>query len=182
MRILHAFNVDTPELGVSELAAILGTHESTASRLASTLAAWGMLRKDPATGKYQLGIGLVTLAGMVAAHLDLRTVARPHLFRLRERTRETVTLACWDVDEAINIEQVPSLNAVAHAGPVGRRNPPHCTAAGKAILAYLPEERVAELAAKGLPRFTPKTICDQATLLRELERVRSQGYAVNTEE
>ena len=77
MRLLNAFNIDTSELGVSELARILKVHDSTVSRLASTLSDWGMLHKNPETGKYRLGVRLVTLGGLVIEHADLREVARP---------------------------------------------------------------------------------------------------------
>ena len=182
MRILHAFSMERPELSVSDIATVLGTHPSTSSRLASTLASWGLLAKNPETGKYWLGVRLVVLAGLVVQHADLHAVARPILFELRDITKERVNLTILDGDEAINLENIPGLFAVQDVGWVGRRTPIHCTATGRAILAYAPEARARELIAKGLPRLTPKTMCDGEALLCKLREVRTLGYAVNEEE
>lgn len=182
MRILNAFDLDTPELSVSELSRMLGTHDSTASRLASTLASWNVLQRNPETGKYRLGVRLIALAGIVLEHNDLRTVARPYMLELCDLTQETINLTVLDGDEAVNVERVSGSYMVKNVGWVGRRQPLHCTAAGKVLLAYLPERKVRELDCKGLPRQTPKTIYDGTSLLRELRQVRAQGYGVNVEE
>lgn len=182
MRILFAFSMERPELSVSDLTTELGTHPSTSSRLASTLAAWGLLAKNPETGKYRLGVALIVLAGLVVQHADLRAAARPILVELRDITKERVNLTVLDGDGVVNIESIPDLFMMPNMGWVGRRTPIHCTATGRAILAYAKESRVRELIAKDLPRPTPKTICGGEALLCKLREVRTLGYAVNNEE
>lgn len=180
--ILRAFDSHQPELGVTELSGKLGLNKTTVYRLLTSLQRGGLVDQNPETGKYRLGIGLVSLAGLVLEHIDVRQVARPYLRALAEKTEETVTLSVLANGEVVNIERVPSPRMVTNVGWVGRRMLPHCVSSGKALLAYLPEHEVESILARGLPRFTDKTITDPARLREELKKVRLQGYAVAQEE
>lgn len=84
------------------------------------------------------------------------------------------------------VEEAGRVNVVYHSESVRHdrvRLHLHNTAAGKAILAEMPRDRVGELLDEwGLPRATPNTITDRATLYEELERIRGQGYAYNDSE
>jgi DNA-binding IclR family transcriptional regulator len=71
---------------------------------------------------------------------------------------------------------------VRNVGWIGREMLPHSVSSGKALLAYLPEQRVEHILAEGLPRFTERTITDPAYLREELAQIRQQGYAVAREE
>ena len=78
-------------------------------------------------------------------------------------------------------------NAVGKEIHTAKREQPqnhiHCTAAGKAILAHLPDERVREIVAEhGLQSFTTHTITREAELFEELAEIRDQQYAINDEE
>ncbi len=182
MKLLNSFSFERPEQSVSDLADAMGTHISTASRMADTLARWGILQRNPETGKYRLGTRLLNLAGLVVEHADLREVARLHLLQLRDLTKETTNLTCLDGDSVINIERISGMYNVTNVGWVGRRYALHPSATGKAILAFQPEAWVRELISKGLSRCTPKTICDENELLADLEQTRRRGYALSLEE
>src|SRR5690606_29120902 len=95
------------------------------------------------------------------------------------RSGETISLSIWNGEEGVSVEQALGASAVKHYAPPGRRNPAHCTATGKAFLAYAAPEDVARILGRRLQVFTNRTITDRATLLRELERVRAGGYAIN---
>lgn len=180
--ILRSFTDNGPELGVTALSGRLGLHKSTVSRLLSTLEHAGLVEQDPETGKYRLGLGLITLAGAALERIDLRRLALPFLEVLAESTQETVNITVLDRDECVNIERITSPKAIRYAGWLGRRTPLHCTATGKVLLAHMPaEEQDAALPAT-LPRFTEKTITDHTTLKQTLECVYTQGYAVAHEE
>jgi DNA-binding IclR family transcriptional regulator len=181
--ILKSFSLERPVRGVSELSRELGLHKSTISRLMTTLEREGLLARDPETEQYRLGLDLIGLGAQVVGHLDVRVVARPLLRELAEECRETVNLVVLDDGDVVNLEQfVPAARRVKSIGLVGRRMHPHCTAAGKVLLAYLPPGRVGEIVPANLECFTEKTISSFEDLEGELERVRVQGYAVAEEE
>jgi IclR family KDG regulon transcriptional repressor len=181
--ILKSFSHEKPERGVNELSRELGLHKSTVSRLMRTLARGGLLVRNPDTERYRLGVDLIGLAAQVVNYMDIREVARPFLQQLAEVCQETVTLSVLDAGQVVNLEQfVPQARRVKNIGRVGRRMWPHCTAAGKVLLAFLPDGQRACVGAEKLQRFTPNTITDPHALRQELIRVREQGYATSKEE
>lgn len=169
--------------GVTEVGRALGVHKSTAFRLLATLQGRGLVEQHDDTGKYHLGFGLVHLARAVTVGFDLKRVARPVCERLAEETDETVMLAVLDGDEVMNIDAIiPRTQSVVSMGWLGRRTPLHCTANGKALLAWLPEGHRQRIVATSFERFTPNTIVRPSELEAQLELVRRDGYAVAVEE
>jgi DNA-binding IclR family transcriptional regulator len=181
--VLKAFSEEGPELGVTELSQRLKLPKSTVYRLLASLQREGVVDQDPETEKYHLGIELVHLAGLVLRQIDVRQVARLYLRSLAEASEETVNLTVLTGGgKVINIDGITSPRMVRNVGWVGRAMLPHCISSGKALLAYLPQQRLERILTKALPRFTEKTITDPILLQEELERVRQQGYAVAQEE
>lgn len=178
-QILWAFGLEEPALGVNELSRRLGLHKSTVSRLLATLEEQRLVRQDPATGKYHLGVGIVELAGIVLNDLDLRHVAAPHLRQLWAATRENVNLGVWDQGQVLMIEHLSSPERIKYLGWVGAREPAHCTSMGKVMLAYSEPEIVESVIRAGLVAYTPRTIVDRGRLLQELEAIRRRGYSIN---
>ena len=183
-RALRALELvaESGELGVTELGRRLDVHKATASRLASTLAAGGLLERDPVTDRYRLGFGLVRLAGAAMAGLDLVSTARPVLGDLAERTRETVTLGVLSGDEVVSIDQVTGTRSIVSVSWVGRRTPLHTTSTGKVLLAAMDDSEVARRAGRRLERSTPNSITGPKELRSQLEQIRRQGYAQTLEE
>ncbi len=166
------------EAGVTELARSLGLHKSTASRLLATLEKRGLVEQDEETGKYRLGLVVIRLAERAERTLDLRAIAMPELDRLARATHETTGLGVIDGDQLVTVAQADGPNLVAVGDWTGRGVPLHSVAAGKVILASLPEREVLRLVRRGLDRFTDRTITQLEPLLEELARVRRRGYAV----
>jgi DNA-binding IclR family transcriptional regulator len=180
--ILRSFTKTESELGVTTLSQQLGLHKSTVSRLLSTLEQEGFVEQNPETGKYRLGMALVTLAGIVLERLDLREAARPYLDALAERTQETVNIVVLSENECMNIGGAASPRPIQYIGRMGRRTPLHCTSAGKVLLAFLPPNEWRGLLPDPLPRYTARTIVDREQLAPVLEQIRQQGYAITHEE
>ncbi len=180
--ILRCFTQSDTDLGVTAISRQLGLHKSTVSRLLSTLKQEGFVEQNPETGKYQLGLGLITLAGIVLDRIDLRQVAYPYIRTLARLTQETVNVVVLDNSECVNIGGVASPRPIQYIGRIGRRTPVHCTAAGKVLLAYLPSEEQKQILAKNLSRFTVNTVVDVQTLEQLLLMVRKQGYAITHQE
>jgi IclR family transcriptional regulator, acetate operon repressor len=175
--LLLALGDSHGEAGVTELARRLGLHKSTASRLLATLEKRGLVEQDEETGKYRLGLVVIRLAERAERTLDLRSIAMPELERLARATHETTGIGVLDGDQLLTVAQADGPNLVAVADWTGRCVPLHSVAAGKVLLASLPEREVLRLVRRGLTRFTEHTITELEPLLEELARVRRRGYA-----
>ncbi len=162
------------------LSAALGLSRSTTHRILSALAKAGYLRHEPRKG-YRLGPKLIRLGFKAYGQLHLPSLARPHLEALRDATRETVHLAVLEGSEVVYIDKVPGYRELQLASQIGSRFPAQSTALGKALLAWLPEEKSREAFIPGRRR-TPRTLADWEQFREELRRVRERGYAVDLEE
>jgi IclR family acetate operon transcriptional repressor len=180
--ILRSFTEVEPELRVTELASRLDLHKSTVSRILATLQQGGLVSQNPESGKYRLGLGLISLAGVALGRLDVRGVAQPYLNKLVAFTQETVNITVMEGHECVNIERARSPQPIRYEGWIGRRTPLHCTAAGKVLLAYLPNGERAVRLALPLATYTSKTVTDGQNLEEDIAQIRQQGYAIVHEE
>ena len=167
---------------VTDLAAHLGVHKSTAFRLLAVLEARGLVEQVSDRGRYRLGFGIVRLAGATAARLDLVEQSRPVTTRLAAEVGETVNIARVEADTAVNLDQVRGPAAVTSVNWVGQRTPLHATSSGKVLLAYLDVDARERVLAGSLERFTPATVTDPAVLRRQLDEVIATGWAATLEE
>ncbi|TQJ86264.1 IclR family transcriptional regulator [Streptomyces sp. SLBN-31] len=171
------------EAGVSEVAAEIDVHKSTAFRLLGALEARGLVEQAGERGKYRLGFGIVRLAGAVTGRIDITQQGRPVCERLAEEIGETVNIAVLQEHYAINLYQVRGPGAVTAHNWVGQLTPLHATSSGKVLLAHLPaKERATLLAEAGLKKVTPHTITSKAKLEKHLAEAREAGYAWTLEE
>ena len=187
LAILSSFDSERPLIGVSELSRELDLSRSTAHRYISTLAQLGYLQQDPESKRYRLGPKVLDLGFSAINSMDLREVAAPHLRALSDETGCTVNLAILDGVDIVYIERCraarPGQRDIDLNLHVGARLPAYCTAMGKAILAFVPEERLDELVARiDFVQRGPNTLTDPTAFRKELARVRVAGVAVNDEE
>lgn len=167
----------------SEISRKLGIPKSSASYILRTLVHRGYLRRDAESGRYRLGLKILSLGRDAQQGLDIADVALPHMRALVERTQMTAHLAVLDQGEAVYVEKVEAPGFFKVNTWVGRRMYVHSTSVGKALAAWLPKPEVEELLrGRGLKKRTPKTIAGVARFLAELEKVRTQGYALDDEE
>ena len=168
--------------GVTDIARHIGLHKSSVSRMGKTLEGLRLIQRDAATGRFSLGMGLVTLAAAALASFGVKDVVRPILLELAAWSSETVSFSVWDGNEAVSIEQAPGSNSVRAFSRPGHRNPGHATAAGKVLLAHMGEAAIEKYCVNPLHRFTDRTITDPRSLKAELALCRTQLYAINTGE
>jgi DNA-binding IclR family transcriptional regulator len=180
--LLTAFSFREPRLSLADLAGRTGIPRPTAFRLLTTLEEAGFVAKQ--SGEYQLGIKCFILGNIVAAGLDLRSRAQPHLERLRDRTGETVHLAVLDAWQVLYLERLQSPHPIGFMrSRIGATVPAYCTGLGKTLLAFMPEATVESwLAGQRLPAMTRHTITSRRRLLRELRTIRERGYGIDEEE
>jgi len=183
LTILQLFALGEAEIGLSDISARAGLHQSTVFRLLATLSAAGYTQQSPLTGRYRQGLSALSLGQAFLRHSDLRQIAEPALASLRDQSGETVHLATLDGTEVVYLEKLPGLHPIGlMSSRVGDRAPAHCTGLGKALLAHQPEAVVREAYRQGLTGYTPRTITRIGALLTEMEHVRQSGYAVDDEE
>jgi DNA-binding IclR family transcriptional regulator len=174
LRVMQEFRSPAEGLTVTELAARLGLHRSTTSRLVSTMEARGFLQRDAAGARVRLGPEVARLGRLALAGREIVTVAGPILDRLADESGETVTLALPTDNEVLTAAQADGNYHVSSGKWVGVRTPPHCAADGKVLLAF----GAARTAPGRLAGVTPRTIVDRDALADELDAVRRTGYAL----
>jgi DNA-binding IclR family transcriptional regulator len=173
LAILQWFDERTTELGVAEVAERLGVHRSTATRLLAALERNGFVELDPATGRYRLGLRLVTLAGLVLNRFPVRALAREALQELRDETEETAYLGLLDNREVIYIDQASSPHVAVNVDWVGYRQPLTAGATGFLLLAFQPPDVIDELVRDADGRPGPPIPSEL-----ELAAIRRDGYLI----
>ncbi len=166
----------------AEVARGLNVHRSTALRLLGTLERHALVERDQRTARYRLGRRLPQLASVVTGEFDLRYVARPGCEQLAAAAGETATLDVLVGDVIVPIEQATASTSVVGVNWLGRRTPVHCTASGKAILAFGPQSVRERMLSRPLEQLTPHTITDRAELDAQLAAAREAGAAHTHEE
>lgn len=166
-------------LTLTELSRLLAMHRTTLFRFLTTLNARGYVDRDPVTDRYTLGVRSLMLASSFLDNLEIRQVARPILVALCDKTQELVHLTVLDHGEVVTIERVESKQPVSLHTEVGVRRPAYCTAAGKAIMAYLDPVVVDEILGRGLPFITPHTITSPEIMRQQLLDIHRDGYAID---
>jgi DNA-binding IclR family transcriptional regulator len=172
---------DTP-LGLAQVASALQLHKSTAHRFLMVLERHHMVERT-VSGKFRLGLRLFDFGNRAIEQYDLRERAQPHLRRLVAETEETAHLCILEQARVIYIDKIEPARSVRMITRIGASNPVHCTSVGKAMLAFLPEDRAADIIRRTrFERFTTRTIANAESLRAEVEKTRRRGYAVDDEE
>jgi DNA-binding IclR family transcriptional regulator len=171
------------EAGVTELAAEIGVHKSTVSRLLAALEEHEMVEQAHDRGKYRLGFGILRLANAVSGRLDITQQGREICERLAAQVGETVNIAVLRSHYVVNVDQARGPTSVGSHNWVGELTPLHATSSGKILLASMSGEARRDLLLEaGLPRFTERTITSIDDLDQQLTSIARDGYVVSTEE
>lgn len=168
---------------LSDLARALGASKSTTLALARTMASVGFLRDARPGPRYTLGTALIRLGDIARRQLPLGDLCRPLLEELSDETKMTSRVAVCDEGYPVFIDRIDGPGSVRFHAPLGQREVPYASAAGKAILSTMDEQAVRDLCAEtGLQPRTAHTITDIDSLLENLAVARAHGYAVDDEE
>lgn len=182
LRILNVLAASQAPLQLSEIARQVEIPPSTAHRLLTSLQKHAYVRFDLQRRKYTLGLAVVPLAEAAKAQIDITNEARPILEKLAGVVNETATLTVLQGSDAVYALMAQSRRAVGTVTPLGSRVPFHSTAAGKAMLAFMPEERRDRLLSLPHKAYTRYTITNTYQLLDELSQIRMQGVAFDRQE
>ena len=179
--LLEAMARNDKGSGVSELASQLLLNKSNVHRLLQALVHQGFARKNADTNRYELTMKMWELGSRISSKLDVRLESLPFMKQLAEETQETVHLSILDGAEVLYIEKIDSPQPVRAYTTVGGRAPAQCVATGKSMLAWADEEVLAVVKNRLKPH-TEKSIVRFGDLRKQLEEIRTKGYAINTGE
>lgn len=183
LSILDALAQNNEGLTLTALARTVELPLSTAHRLLTTLQHRRFARFDPLTMSWQIGVQSFIVGNAFARARDIVLIARPHMRRLMEQSGETVNLYVMTDGEAICMAQIESRQMMRAISRPGGRVNVHNSAAGKAMLAHLPEEDLVRIVRQhGLPRLTDRTLVTLEALRADLQEIRSRGFAIDDEE
>jgi DNA-binding IclR family transcriptional regulator len=182
LRLLQLFSESAHGLTAKQVAARSRLPVSTVHRFLANLESAAFLNCS-GNGVYQLGVACFAVGQAALGQLDIRRVSQPYLEELNRKTRETIHLTLRHGLSAVYVEKLDSPEQLRIHSRIGAAVPLYCTAVGKVMLAYMPdEERERVLPQLGLKRLTPNTVGNLQELAAELYRVRKNGYACDLEE
>ncbi|MDR1657598.1 MAG: IclR family transcriptional regulator [Deltaproteobacteria bacterium] len=181
LKILEAI-VEHGELTVTETANLMEINRASSHRFITTLRDLGYVRRNT-QGKYEATFKLLGLGMAQADKFEIRRLAKPLMRSLAAEFDETVNLGILDHDQVVYLDKVESRELLRMDSGVGTASPPHATALGKAMLAFLPPKDFANLASTlSFEALTPNTITNLKKLEKEMAKIRKLGYAIDNEE
>ncbi|MFJ9341264.1 IclR family transcriptional regulator [Streptomyces sp. NPDC101733] len=179
-RVLGAFDGPEPRLSLTEVVRRSGIPRSSAHRILDQLVQLRWLDREGRD--YRMGMRMLELGGLASHHNRLRRAALPLLHALHEQTGRLVHLSVLDGAEVVCLERIGGSETTTVPSRVGGRMPAHCTASGKAILAFSDPDTVEHVLGQGLRPRTPRTLVRPLALRAELAATRDRGIAYDREE
>jgi DNA-binding IclR family transcriptional regulator len=181
--ILDCFSFQKRELSLSDVVYLTGLNKTTVKRLISNLTARGYLQQDPQSKKYQLGMRLFELGGIVFTSLSLRRAATYPMTTLQSETGATVLLGVTMEDQLVYIDKRESAGVIRISSNIGWRRPLHYGMLGMVLMGSLDSKDVRRILKKyPLEAHTPFSITNKDAFSLRLETIRDQGFILEKEE
>lgn len=182
IRLLKVLSEADTELTLYQLSSATGLTKTTAHRLLAALESEGFITRGTDSGTYRLGPAVIALGVRALRTSDLRAAVRPDLIHVAETTSETATLEVLTDDRMLILDEVSGRHLVSATAEIGTQWPVHATSTGKALLAAMHDERARALLKSSLSRNVDRRPSDLAELVRQLDKVRRDGFATAIEE
>ncbi len=180
IEILLKFQDKKTHWGIRELSAELSFSPATVQRILQILKSYDFVRQDPVSRQYFIGNIFYRFLQTLNTSNSLTTAGRPFLLKVAEQTKETVHLNIIEGKFRICIDHIESPMVLKASMPVGHKSPLYAGASAKCLLAFSTREYISNyLAEITLEPLTQNTISNPEKLSGELERIRSQGYAIS---
>jgi DNA-binding IclR family transcriptional regulator len=181
VELLFFFSDSSRELSITELSQKSGLLKSSVHNILSTFEFCGLIKHNPDTNRYSLGVRLLELSNQFFRNNDLRHVLSPHMNEIANQVGESVFLGVISNARLIYMDGAFPRASTTSRNMTGITAPLYCTGIGKALLAYH-TELLGQIIQEGLTSFTPSTITDPDALLEELSLTRERGYAIDNME
>lgn len=181
LAVIRAFDADHPQMSLSDVARVTGLTRAAARRFLHTLVGLGYMRTDGRL--FALRPRVLELGYAYLSSLTLPEASLPHLEELVAQVHESSSMSVLDGDEVVYVARVPTRRIMTVAISVGTRFPAHATSMGRVLLAAHSDEWLAGyLASVRLRQITARTVTEPASLLAELQVVRTQGWSLVDQE
>ena len=181
--ILDCFSFQNKEMSLSDVVNQTGLNKTTVKRLMANLTTRSYLQKDPESKRYQLGLRLFELGGVVFSSFSLRKAAGYHMSRLQNLTGATVLLGTIMEDQLVYMDKRAGSGMIKISSDIGWRRNLHYGMLGLTLMAHSSPEEVGNMLKKyPLETYTPFSITDEDTFILRLEKIRKDGYIVEREE
>ena len=181
--VLECFSDDKRNLSLAELTKLTGLNHTSLKRIVFTLTRRNYLRQDEATKKYQLGMKLFELGGLVYKSISLRAATDSLLSKLSDETGLTVLLGTIIDGFLTYLDKREGNNPVRISSSIGIRRLPHFGMLGQILMAFSPPSEINRLLEiHPLQPYTSQTITDPAMFRKRLETIRTNGYVIEFEE
>ncbi|CZQ92927.1 transcription regulator iclr n-terminal [Trichococcus palustris] len=170
-------------LSLMDLSEKVHLHKATTHRLVNSLLENGYIDRNPENKQYRISLKMFELGNKRVHNIDFLNVAKSMIRQLSDETRQTVHLVVEDNDEVLYIDKYGESRGSRTESKIGTKSPLYYTAVGKAILATRQNESIKEYWDKIKPeQRTENTITTFERLIKEIEEVRKNGYAIDDEE
>jgi DNA-binding IclR family transcriptional regulator len=181
--LLEVFCKNNYPLGITTLSNMLLEGKSSIFQKIKILEKLEYIEKDEHTDKYVLTTKLLELMNISMSSYYQRTNVHKYLKKISDTTGECTYFGLRNKkNRIVYVDRYASENAMAVYTNIGDSPLPHCTAHGKALIAYLTVEQIEETIHGGMEKFTEKTLVTKDALFDELRKIREQGYAYDDEE
>ncbi|NLK65584.1 MAG: IclR family transcriptional regulator [Tissierellia bacterium] len=184
LQIIEIMAESRQALRLQDIALKVDMPASTVLRLVNTLVSSGYANQDPITLKYSLSLKFALIGSLVSSQINIRNIAHPYLIELSERCKESVCLAIEQDMEVVYLDVIDSPDGMLKITQrIGKVAPLHSTAVGKIMMLNYDSEQLNKfIELKGLTALTPNTITNKEDLIKELKKIKGQGYALDDEE
>ncbi|MGH7106163.1 MAG: IclR family transcriptional regulator domain-containing protein [Acetobacteraceae bacterium] len=174
--VIRTFDADHSAMSLAEVATRAGFSRPVVRRLLMTLEYLGYVSRD---GRwFSLTPRVLDLGFSYLSSLTVAQLALPYMEELSHQVAESCSLAVLEDHDIVYVQRVAARKVMTISISIGARLPAHCTSMGRALVANLDDEaRSRWLRTLRLQERTRFTLTDSNNLQRELDRVRTQGYA-----
>ena len=183
LSVLTIISETRKPLTFSEIVAKSGMNKSTIHRILAICAQEKLVQFDKERKVYLIGAKVFDLVRHAYSGYDIQTIALDEMMRLHGQLDGSVTIGIPSGNEVVYLRILESNYALGTIQRPGMREPVHCSASGKALMAFLPDKMIdAKFKGYGFERFTDRTITDLPAFKQTLNEVRSAGFAWNDRE
>lgn len=183
MSLVTVISETRSSMTFSELVTKSGLNKSTLHRLLAICSEEGLVQFDKSNKVYLLGPKVFDLVRNAYNGYDIQTIALAEMMQLHTQFEANVTLGVPSGTEVVYLRILEATSALGNIQRPGMREPMHCSASGKVLMAFLPSGIVAaRLQNYDFTEFTERTITDADTFSATLAQVRDDGFAYNDRE